>query len=236
MSPILRAHVALLPGGNDRLERYCRQALVQFGEGIGPIQAGAHSLLGLINFLHGRLDNALEEAEHARCISRELGGFTFLDAEIDLVLTSVYSARGDYGAVEHHWQTRLPWVEQTPPVKFWTVTVLYYTGRAQWLQGNLEQARITYGRMSAVAEGRELPEAMVSREMMRALLEMSDQRYAEAERTLQSVINIEDKNPQCLVFGSARLLLARLYVAWKRPKAAASELAPVLQLWSPCKG
>ncbi|MEW6142100.1 MAG: LuxR C-terminal-related transcriptional regulator [Chloroflexota bacterium] len=228
LAPILRAHVALLPGGTGRLEHYCRQALARFGEGIGPVQAGAHSLLGYIDFLHGRMDEAVVQAEQARSISQQLGGFPFLDSEVDLVLMGVSSARGEYAAVEHHWQARLPWVEQTPPLKFWTVTILYYIGRAQWLQGNLEQARITHGRMSAVGEGQELPEAMVSRGMMRALLEMSDRRYPDAERTLQFAINIEDKNPQCLVFGIARLLLAHLYLVWKRPQAGVLELASVL--------
>ncbi|MEW6033466.1 MAG: LuxR C-terminal-related transcriptional regulator [Chloroflexota bacterium] len=228
VAPILRAHVALLPGGTGRLEHYCRQALTQFGEGIGPMQAGAHSLLGYINFLHGQLDEAVKETERARDISRQLGGFTFLDAEVDLVLTGVYSARGDYAAVERHWHARLSWIEQTPPVKFWTVTVLYYIGRAQWLQGNLEQARVTYARVSAVREDEEFPEVTVSRELMRALLETSDRRYADAERTLRNATAIEDKKPQCLVFGIARLLLAHLYLVWKHPQAAASELASVL--------
>lgn len=228
LAPILRAHVALLASGTERLERYCRQVLARFGEGIGPVQAGAHSLLGYINFLHGRLDEALKEAERARDFNQQLGGFPFLDGEIDLVLTAAYSARGDHAAIERHCEERLPLIEQTPAMRFWTVTMLYFIGRAQWMQGNLEQARVTYNRMSSVREDQELPEVTVSRELMQALLEMSDRRFAEAERTLRAAVTIEDKNPQCLVFSSARLLLAHLYLLWKRPQAAASELALIL--------
>lgn len=228
VTPILRVHVALLPGGTERLERYCHQALAQFGEGIGPVQAGAHSLLGYVSFLHGRLDEAIEEAERARSISQQLGGFTFLDGEIDFVQTSVYSARGDYAAVECHWQARLPWYEQTPPVRFWAVVICYYMGRAQWLQGDADRARLTYARMSAIREGQELPEVMVSRELMRALIELSDRRYADAERRLRTAVTVEDRSPMCLGFSSARLLLAYLYLLWKRPQQALSELAHML--------
>jgi LuxR family maltose regulon positive regulatory protein len=228
VAPFLRAHVALLPGGTERLEHYCHKALAQFGAGIGPVQAGAHSLLGYINFLHGRLDEAVEEVERARYISQQLGGFTFLDAEVDFVLTSVSFARGDYAAVERYWQTRLPWYEQTPPIKFWTVIIFYYMGRAQWLQGDVNLARETDTRMSAIKDGQDFPEVIVSRESMRALLEMSDRRYASAERILHAAVEIEDRNPQCLAFTSARLLLAHLYLIWKRPQVATSEITTML--------
>jgi LuxR family transcriptional regulator, maltose regulon positive regulatory protein len=225
---LFRTHVALLPAGTDRLERFCRQELARSGESVGPVQASAHSLLGYINFLRGRLDEAIKEAERARSLSQRLGGFPFLDGEVHLVRASVYSARGDQAAVERYWEARLSWMEQTPAISFWTGIVLYYIGRAQWMQGKLEQARQTYVRMAAIKGNHELPEVTESRALMQALIEMSDLRYADAERTLHAAAAIEAKYPQCLVFSSVRLLLAHLYLAWSRPQAAASELAPVL--------
>lgn len=228
VAPILRAHLALLPGGTYRLENYCRQVLARFGEEIGPVQAGAHSLLGFIHFLHGHLDDAIIETERARSISQQLGGFAFLDGEIDLVLSGVYSAHGDYASVEQHFEKRLPQIEQTPAVQFWTVTILYYIGRAQWMQNNYDKALATYTRMSATVVGQELPEVKVSRELMRALFEISERRYPDAEGTLRAAVVTEEKYPQCLAFINARLLLAHLYLTWKRPQAALSEFSIVL--------
>ncbi|MBI2953358.1 MAG: hypothetical protein HYY30_03525 [Chloroflexi bacterium] len=116
LATLLRLHLALLPGGTERLERFCRQALARFGKDVGPMQAGVHSLLGYISFLQGRLDKAVEEAERARDIGEQLGGFTRLEVEVDTVLTGVLATRGDHVAVERHWESRLPWVEGTPAV------------------------------------------------------------------------------------------------------------------------
>jgi LuxR family transcriptional regulator, maltose regulon positive regulatory protein len=224
----LRTPLPLLPGGTERLERYCSQALARFGDGIGPVQAGAHSLLGYISFLRGRLDEAVQGAERARAIGEQLGGFTHLEGEVDMVLASALSARGDHAAVERHWKGRLPWIEQTPAVSFWTVTILYYIGRAQWMQGNPDRARETYARITAIADVRELPEARASRAAMRALLAMSERRYGDAEAALRGAMAIEQRMPHCLAFGSARVLLAHLYQLQGRRQAAATEIAPVL--------
>jgi len=228
LAPILRMHLALLPGGAERLERYCRQALARFGEGVGPVQAGAHSLLGYIHFLRGEVDEAVHEAERARAISQQLGGFTYLDVEVDYVLLSTSFVRGDYAAVEHFWEARLLWFEQALALRFYTVSVLQFIGRAQWMLGNLDRMRQTYARISAIVDPQELSEVKVSRMLTRALVEISDRRYADAERTLRPVIPLEQKMRAWFVFGSPRLLLAYLYLQWNRPQEALDELAPVL--------
>jgi LuxR family maltose regulon positive regulatory protein len=228
LASILRMHLALLPGEAERLERYCRQALSRFGEGVGAVQAGAHSLLGYIFLMRGWLDEAVQHAERARAISQQLGGFTFLDVETDYVLASAPFIRGDYAAVEHYWQSRLPWLEQTLPLKFYLVSVLHWIGRAQWLQGNASQARETYDRMSAIVNPLELSEVRISRALMRAIVEISDRRYADAERALRALTPREQESRPWFVFGSARLLLAHLYLQWNRPQDALDELARML--------
>lgn len=225
MAPILRAHLALLPGGTGRMEHYCRQALDRFGEAPGVVRAGAHCMLGYIYSLRGHIDEALREAERARVISQSLGGFHYLDWEIDIVLTSAYLMRGDYARSERHWQERLPWYEQISAIKPWMPTFLYYIGRAQWMQGNLEQARKTEARLSSMTDERVFPELAVSRALMRAIIEISDRRYTEAEQTLRPAVELEQKNRHCLVFGNARLLLAYLHLLRERPQQALSELS-----------
>ncbi|MBI4491702.1 MAG: tetratricopeptide repeat protein [Chloroflexi bacterium] len=228
LAPILRMPLPLLPGGPERLERYCHHVLARFGEGVGPVQAGAHSLLGYIYLLRGRLDEAVREAERARALSQQLGGFVFLDGEVDAVLAHTAFIRGDYAAVERGWEAGLPWFEQISGIRPWAVAVLYMIGRAQWMQGRFEQARQTYARMCGIVNPHEFPDIRLSRALMRALLEIGDGRYPEAERTLRQAVPIELGMRHCIAFGSARLLLAYLYLRWDRPREALSELGPVL--------
>ncbi|MBI3359887.1 MAG: hypothetical protein HY023_02125 [Chloroflexi bacterium] len=82
--------------------------------------------------------------------------------------------------------------------------------------------------MSAIVNPMEFPDIRVSRALMGALLEISDRRYAEAERTLRPAVPVERSMCHCIAFGSARVLLAYLYLQRNRPQDALSELAPVL--------
>ncbi|MBI4322586.1 MAG: AAA family ATPase [Chloroflexi bacterium] len=228
MATILRLDFTLLPNGPERLERYCRQVLARFGDGGGPVQAGAYSLLGFIHFLRGRLDAAIQEAERAYAITRQLGGSVYLEGEVGFVLSFGATIRGDYAAAASYWETRLPQLEQTPAVVPLIVPILYLIGRAYWLQGLLERAGQCHDRICAVAGGQELPEATTTRALMRALLEISEGRYVDAERTLRPAVAVEERVPHCIIFGSARLLLAYLYLRWNRSRDALSELAPLL--------
>ncbi len=224
----LRMPLPLLPDSIEHCESYCRSVLARFGNGAGLVQAGAHSLLGYIHLVRGRLDEAIQEARRARALSEQLGGFTFLDAEVDAVLTHAAFIRGDYVAMESGWQTRLAWFEQMPGIKPWTVALLYMIGRAQWMQGKVEAARQTYAQMSAIVNPIEFTDIRIARALMRALLEISDRQYADAERTLSSVVPLEQKSRHCIAFGSARLLQAYLYSQWNRPQDALSVLTATL--------
>jgi LuxR family maltose regulon positive regulatory protein len=224
----LRMPFLLLPGGAERLERYCRAALSRFGEGAGPVQAGAHSLLGAICLLRGRLDEAVREAEHALALSAQLGGYVYLDNEVDIVLTLAFWGRGDYAAAERHWKARWPRVEGTPAARPWLVSFLGYLGRTQWMQGHLDEARQTFARMQAEATAQDLPDAALMLALLRALLEMSDRRYAAAERTLRQALELQNKFRHTPVYGNARPLLAYLYLQWNRPEDALAELSPML--------
>ncbi len=224
----LRGTFALLPGGVERLERYCREALSRFGEGIGPIQAGAHSLLGHICLIRGWLDEAVREAERALTISIQLGGYVYLDNEVDIFLTLTSWARGDYAAVEHHWKARWSRVEGTPAARPWLVSFLAYIGRTQWMQGRLDESRQTFARMQAALSDRDLPEVTIAYLLMHSLLEMSDRRYAAAERTLRQALELQHKFRHTPLYGNARPLLAHLYLRWNRPQDALAELSPML--------
>jgi ATP/maltotriose-dependent transcriptional regulator MalT len=82
--------------------------------------------------------------------------------------------------------------------------------------------------MCAIEQLYELPLILGLRSMIRGLLEMADQRYAEAERSLRQAAVLEQKIPVVTMLGSAHLLLACLYVEMKRPDKALAELKPIL--------
>ncbi|MCL4300553.1 MAG: hypothetical protein KJ077_32755 [Anaerolineae bacterium] len=44
IAPILNIHLAFLPSGPNRLERYCGEVLTRFGQGASAIAAGMLSL------------------------------------------------------------------------------------------------------------------------------------------------------------------------------------------------
>jgi LuxR family maltose regulon positive regulatory protein len=224
----LRALFALAPGGVERLERYCRAALSRFGEGVGPVQTGAHSLLGAICLMRGRLDEAIREAERALALSAQLGGYVYLDNEVDLVLTFASWGRGDYAAAERHLKARWARVEGTPAARPWLVSFLGLIGRSQWMQGHLNEARQTFVGMQAGATPQDLPDATLFLALMRALLEISDRHYAAAERTLRQALELQHKFRHTPFYGNVRSLLAYLYLQWNRPEDALAELSPIL--------
>jgi LuxR family maltose regulon positive regulatory protein len=224
----LRGTFLLLPGGMERLEHYCRQALSRFGDGVGPVQAGAHSLLGHICLVRGRLNEAMRETRRALSLSAQLGGYVYVDNEVDIVATLASWGRGDYAGVERHWKARWPRVEATPAARPWLVSFLSYIGRSQWMQGRLEEAHQTFARVCDAVTPQDLPEASIACALMRSLLEISDRRYAEAERTLRRALEIQDKFRHTPLYGNARSLLAYLYLQWNHPEDALAELSLVL--------
>jgi len=110
----LRKPLLLIPDGPNLLEHYCQTVLQRFGEGIGPIQAGAHSLLGGVYLWRAELDAAERQTLRAQNISAQLGGYVFIDLGIALVLSAVYCLRQDYTSFDRYWENRLPQVLQSP--------------------------------------------------------------------------------------------------------------------------
>jgi LuxR family maltose regulon positive regulatory protein len=224
----LRGTFALLPGGIERLEHYCRQTLSRFGEGVGPVQAGTHSLLAQLHLIRGRVDEATRHAERALALSSQLGGYVYLDNEVDIVLTFIFWIRGDYSALERHWAARWHRVEGTPAARPWLIIFLSFRGRTQWMQGRMEEARATFARIQAAITPQDLPEVSIAAASMHALLELSDRRYAAAEHALYEALGLQNKFPHTLTYSDVRLLLAYLYLQWQRPEDALLTLTPVL--------
>ncbi len=229
VAPILRGHLTLLPGSPARLERYCLQVLARFGENVGPVQAGAHSLLGYIYFLYGRLDDALEHAHIAQRMSSQLGGFTYLDLETDFTTTMCAFVRGDYTTPCCYWQERMRWMEENAAVRFWRIPVLYaFIGRIHWLRGEYEAMYKTLARVESCATPDDLPETVATRALMRALIRLHERAYTQAEQILLPVVALERKVPSAGLFGSPTIFLAYVYLKWGRKQAALHRFAHCL--------
>jgi ATP/maltotriose-dependent transcriptional regulator MalT len=228
IAPIFSMHLALLPSGTARLASYCRQVLSIFSEGAGPLQGSAHAMLGYILFLRGSLAEASLEIERAREISQQVGCFAMNESQMHYVTGLLMAAKGDYAGAEHYWASVLPWIEQTPSLRFFKFAYLYVIGRMQWMEHKFEQASVTNTRIAMLVDPKELPYVGQIRRVMQALVEISENRYTDAERTLHQALAIEERFRPSVGLGSARVLLAYLHLKCHREREAWSQFAPVL--------
>ena len=228
MAPILNMHLAFLPSGLARLEHYCREVLSRFGHGVSAIHAGTRSSYSYFLFLNGAVEQAAHAADEARSVCNQIGGLAYSDRQASLVQGLVAGLRGDHQRKEELWTENLPEIEQTPSLQPFIVAALYFIGRAQWAQKKFDQARQADARISAIVDPAEFPETTVTRQLMRALIEITDRKFDAAERTLQQAVVIEQQWPHALLFGSARVMLAYLHLQCKREKEAWAQFTPFL--------
>jgi len=106
--------------------------------------------------------------------------------------------------------------------------MLFLSGLAYWNQNRLDLMRQLHVQMQASEPTYEWLSGPVVRVMMKGLLEIADQDYLSAEKTLRQASDLQLEVPVSAAYGSARLLLAYLYHCWGQPEVALKELAPVL--------
>ena len=224
----LRIFFALLPNGAERLENYSQQVLLRYGDAVVPATAGAHSLLGSIHLLHGRITEASQEAEVARTLSDQLGGFVYIDNEIALALIRSNFIQSDYATVERLADEWMRHIEETSAAKPWINCFLNFKARAELLQGHVREAQDIYAQMCAAANPQDLPEAIVARLLIQALLETAERRYTVGERILRQARELQKKMRHTLVYFNATVSIAHLFHEWKHPEEASAEFAPML--------
>lgn len=236
---------AFLPGGLEHLERICDQARAKFGDEIGPVRLIVEEMTTILCLFRGRLIEAIRSGENALALRQRLGGHPFLAMDAAFFLIMAYAARGDYAALEPLFDQLFLGVGQTAQPAAHLASVLFVAGRIRWLQActepfgavqdgpgrsdYLNEAHEFYAQMCAYEDPRrEVPADDISRAWMRSLLEMAEGRYAEAERTLRQPEVLEQKDRYSTIFGSTRLMLARLYLQQNRQQEALAELSSVL--------
>lgn len=228
IAPILTMGLAFLPGGTLRLEQYCRQVLSGLGDGIGMAKACAHASLAYVLFLNGELQASLDEVAQARTVLNYIGRLAYIEAQL-LYLEGIHTLiKSDIYKTEELWTQAYPWTDQTPMLRVYRVAVLYFILKTQWLQSKFEQARKTETRIASIIDPKEYPEIMVVRTLSRALIDIADHKYSEAENTLKGILHVESHWRHAVIFGSPRILLAYLYLLGRREKEAWSLFAPML--------
>jgi LuxR family maltose regulon positive regulatory protein len=98
------------------------------------------------------------------------------------------------------------------------------------MQNRTDQARQIYAQMHQDAAANSIPEPpgmSVLRLLIRGLIEMAEHKSA-AERSLREAVEIQEQIPVFIVYASARVMLAHLYLESNRPQAALAEFEPVL--------
>lgn len=223
----LRGSLGLLPGLIDPLEDYCNKVLCYFEDKAGPIQAGAHSLLGFIWLLKGQPEKAIPEAEYALSLSPKLGGYIYIEHEADLCITFAQWMRGDYPAIERYWRDRWPIVERIAALSPFTLGFFYLMGRNQCALGQWEDARATLAKMHSLTTSTDLPEARLAYALFHAYLEMNDKHYIAAERILYQATDLLNRFPYLPIYFEPRLHLANLYLQWNRSEECLSLLASI---------
>jgi ATP/maltotriose-dependent transcriptional regulator MalT len=224
----LRALLLFAPGAMEPVERYCQWVLARSEGSAGPVQAGAYSLMGALYLLQARLEESSRATERARAISKRLGGFVFLDMEIDYVYGYQALIRADYRAMEHELRKRLPLYEGMQGYRQWLACALLGLGRILWLEDRLEEAHEVYAQMVAAEVPQDLPENHFARAILGSLLAFADGQVAVAETGLRRALGLQERAPYTHMFGNAGLLLACLYLRRNQPQDAMAQFRPLL--------
>jgi LuxR family maltose regulon positive regulatory protein len=221
----IRSPFLCLPNGVAQMERLCRLIENRLPDQVSPLRANVDGVMTHVHFWRGEIDEAIQAGERAWRTSEQLGGLSWLMVDVGHLLLLLHTLRNETVKADqasHHFTTLLD------TYAVWRANMLYFSGLAYWNQNRLALMRQLYIQMQATEQRYEWPAGPVTRAMVKGLLEIADQDYPSAEKTLRQASDLQSEIPVSTVFGSARLLLAYLYHCWGRPEVALKELAPIL--------
>ena len=225
LSPIY----AFLPGGMRRMEHVCRLARELVGEQVSPLRVIVEEYTALLHLWQGRPAEAARVGELALALQERLGGVApFVGMDAAAIVLDAYVALGDYAAAERYIEPMLHRLERSPLAETMMAAFLFEVGRVYWLQGRLGEAQEVYARMCAAENPREWPMAAGFRARMKGMLALSDGNYTDAERLFQEAVAIENKDRVSLLWGSARVILAYLYLLRGHHDKALATVEPLL--------
>ena len=223
MALLLGPEFTVLPGALDAIEAFCLAAAARPEAPGGPIELGVADVLAAIRLRRGDLDGAIETGQRALARKGELGGYLFLGLNAALAAATASSARHDFAGARRYLEIMRRQIGQAALNRTIQANGLYPYGRQCWLEGRIDETRRISEELEASAT--ELPGFhRVLRLLLRGMLQLSEQAYPAAESTLREAARLEGDEPVAAIYGSAQVLLARLYWTWRRPQEALDAL------------
>ncbi|MDW7674236.1 MAG: LuxR C-terminal-related transcriptional regulator [Bacillota bacterium] len=223
----MSAPMASMPGCLEVTESYCAEvsslALPDTAWYLCAQELGIWPLLW-----RGQIEEALVRAKTAEDLRQRIGGYPFIGNDLPLLLSVLYLAKGDLGEAERVVDTLVQRVEKTGRSK--RMLQIHAAGRSLALLGRSEEALVMQQRLAALDENFPLTEYLLYH--LKGLLALLGGDEAEASPALERAANLEVQLPMAHVGGSARLLLARLFLDKGQFDKAFTIACPILREWN----
>ena len=211
-------------------QQFCDQALAHFGDGEGIIQMGAYLHLSLIATLEGRIDEGLSRAGKAAQISARLGGFAYVDQNLHAAAAMEILASGNHAAGFAMLDEALRMADERGEYRA-LMPIAYFAGRFAWLDGNERRIQEMRVLINSVDNRLQSLEAEAAMALLDAYVADLNGRFPTAEQFVQHAIKLQARFRSPFYMGSPRLVLAELYMKWKRPSDALAALQSGLSEW-----
>jgi len=224
---------AVLPGAIDLVERICSQATHCFKGQVTPASMAAAARYTLVHLLRGRPAAAIQSAEQALALGDQLGGVSYLGGEATWALAQTYIALGDYAAAAQTLDMAHTFFLQFPHGEAAVPTLFYLRGMMAYHQGRLAELDHWLNQMETIHIPGEWAFVEVLRGLLAAVVAIAKARYRDAEDALRQIARRQERIPTSTRFGSARSLLAHLYLRWGHVEDALAEFAALL---AECEG
>ncbi len=218
--------------GMSPFRQFCQQALARFGEGEGIIQMGVYLQLATIAALQGRLEESMQYAHQVVTISQRFGGFGYVDQNVGFTQGLVLAAHDNYEAGKLFLENALRQADELGQYRGMLLGLSYFVGRAAWLEGNARRIQDMRSLLDSIDNRLQALEAEAAEALLAAYLADLDGRYATAEQAARRAIQLQNRFRHPTATGSARLVLAELYLKWKRPSDALTTTQPALADWA----
>jgi ATP/maltotriose-dependent transcriptional regulator MalT len=188
-------------------------------------QAFYHLLHGCTLLNRGDMDAANREADRALAIARECGQIVLVIAALCTSFAIIAAARGDWALMDSASTEGVDEGKHGHISRNWRLHFLFFQARARWHSGNLAGLRASY-EDAMTPNPVEAPAAAPYRTMIRAMVQIAERAYGQAEQTLLEAIELEDAYTVTKAIGSARVMMAYLYMLRGRTSEAMDLFVP----------
>lgn len=227
----LHPFMASVPGALVRLHMLFKKAAGLAPERSGRLKMMLESQLAFTELWQGRIEDALHLAQRVLRVNRKMGYVSppIIDLRMAYVLAAGHAAGADAAAALRIFPRKMRMLEGMPLMALFEPGFLYMQARTLWVSGHIREARHVHESMKSL-HGRHQPTLhLVLGQTLQGLMTMASGELAKSEETLRTAAAGERYGRMSVLFGSARLALARLYHEWNRPVDALDALGQVIE-------